>query len=492
MSLSHDIFDLDRHYDHWHSLSRAVTPTHARFPSSDKVMEDVGTPFGCEIVPFLPIPSSRIHSDDMIDAETVLRCSNCSAYISPLCRMEFSRWICVLCGSENSMTRSQFMRFKGNRDADLSVRDYAFALQRPSKKFQKILESKFQHLHLSQEQQVRHRVFQPSIPPPPSTLQIRMAESRESNPTPSSSMSGLLPLESHSSYFSPVHRRPLVHVFMLPARMGPDVMEGIVDSLMAGIQAMHPDLHVVLLSYSDVIEVYSLHHYHSDQEDDPIPVKLASYTDFDDAPTPFDDFFQDDVPIQLTKDMYVNIDDTLDEDDPILGFAQHSCLSEVADFLETAMPLRFSKEVLLRALESFGERCLKSNRSRRVPATKSNLSINEDALLNSDVERAVLSVVDWILCYESDHHQPHSDTGEDSAIPDHTEEEDYDLLGREERKGLWGSIKSWFGLAPSALQSEFDNTQTRWLSRRGPIDDCSGVVLHVFITQEVRRRFKDD
>ena len=483
MSLSPDVFDLDGDDDDRLSLSRALTPTHARFPSSDKVMEDAGTPFGCEVIPFLPVPSSRIFTDDMLDAEAVLRCSPCAAYISPLCRMEPNRWICILCGSENSMTRSQFVRFKGSRDSDLSVKDYAFALPLPSKRFQKIRDSKFQHLHVSQEQQARHNVFQPIVPPPPSTSSARWPQSRETMPISAPHVSSSLPLEMHSNTFAPAHRRPLVHVFMLPARMGPDVMEGIVDALMAGIHVMHPDLHVVLLSYSDAIEVYSLLQYRSMSEDDPIPVKWASYTDFEDASPPLEEFFHDDVPI-LTKDTYVNIDDTLDDNDPILGFAQHGCLSEVVDFLETAMPLRYSREVLLRALQSFGDKCLRSNRPRRGGMANTSLSINEDALLNSDVERAVLSVVDWILCYGGDNHQQHPDSGMDSALPDVDEEEDYDLLGRGERKGLWGSIKSWLGLASNALSSELD-TRTRLLSRKGPIDDCSGVILHVFITQEV-------
>ena len=482
MSLSSDIFDLDGDYDTPLPQSRAITPSHGKFPTSDKVMEEAGMPFGCEILPFLPIPSSRLYSEAMIDAETVLRCTHCSAYISPLCRMESSRWICILCGQENSMTRSEFVRFKGQRESDLSVRDYAFPLPQPSKKFLHALQLKSQHAY--QDQGTNKTVFRPSMPPPPSTSLHR----GRGQPTEavSTSVPSPIPLESHSVYFSPASRRPLVHVFLLPARMGADVMEGIIDSLMAGIQVMHSDAETVLLSYADLIGVYSLRDYHQGSDEDPIPIKYASYTDFEETQNQDDDLFLDDVPIRLTSEMYVNIDDTLHDDDPILDFAQHGCLKEVADFHETYLPLRYSRQMLLRALESFGERCLKSNRSKPVVGAKDQHSVSEDALLNSDVERAVLSVVDWILCYDERGEQPLDDGG-DTVLPNVEDDDEYDS-GREVQKGFWGSIKDWMGWTQSESNLEYDSKKS-WLSRRGPIDDCSGVVLHVFITQEVKFNF---
>jgi hypothetical protein len=113
----------------------------------------------------------------------------------------------------------------------------------------------------------------------------------------------------------------------------------------------------------------------------------------------------------------------------------------------------------------------------------------DDALVNSDVENAILSVLDWILYHTSTttHHNDANDVTNHGVSTIHNEEgseEDDDDVSNS-RTGLWSNVKSWLGWneasGPNILKK---NVSTRQAS--GPIDDCSGVVLHVFITQEVR------
>ena len=53
-------------------------------------------------------------------------------------------------------------------------------------------------------------------------------------------------------------RRPLVHVFMIQESMPIDALKSTISNLRDTVKDMHPDIKIVLLSYSDRIGVYRL------------------------------------------------------------------------------------------------------------------------------------------------------------------------------------------------------------------------------------------
>eukprot|EP01034_Spumella_vulgaris_P038795 gene38795-47913_t len=52
-------------------------------------------------------------------------------------------------------------------------------------------------------------------------------------------------------------QRPLVHVFLVQESMRIDAMQAVVEGLCASVPAMHPDIRVVFLTYSNRIGIYN-------------------------------------------------------------------------------------------------------------------------------------------------------------------------------------------------------------------------------------------
>ena len=498
-----------------------------------------GTPFGCEITPFIATDSSKYYSKSNAedDAESILRCNNCAGYINSMCRMESSSWLCVICGEENKSTRVQQSRFnKGHRESStsLAIKEAYFSIPHPTKSF---LQSISKKVEAQEEFSTPNTptppniattdflnetsIFNPTNIPPPPTSPTTTTPTNESSKYNNKSNSfkaakpkpSAVPISSYSTYFTPAIKRPLVQVFLLPERMAPDILEGVVDCLLASIRVMHPDIQVILLSYSSVIGVYSLDSFTTNNEnksnDDTfdIPITFASYNDIDDS----DDippWEEDEFNIPLDN-MYVSIKDSNLIDSHLLDSAEHGHLNEVADFHQTARPLSQCRQVLYHALESFGSRAIRTSRSKNRSSNSLDnptprVSISEDALLNSDVERATISTIDWIL-----HHRLGNDSSNDVRYHEEDmnagsrgyEEDDGNTSnsngigansGASEGRGLWGNLKTWLGWDGTSSAREGLKRGRGLVSGiaavggPGPIDDCSGVVLHVFVTEEVK------
>lgn len=58
----------------------------------------------------------------------------------------------------------------------------------------------------------------------------------------------------------PSEERPLVHVFLVQESMAIDTMQAVVESLTEAIKALHPDVHIVLLTFSHRIGIHRFSH----------------------------------------------------------------------------------------------------------------------------------------------------------------------------------------------------------------------------------------
>jgi hypothetical protein len=82
--------------------------SHCDFPPNAETFKSLGMPLGCTITPFtinnnydLGPQSSRHH------AMKIARCEQCHAYLNSYCKYNASRWLCCLCKTPNSFSRTQ-------------------------------------------------------------------------------------------------------------------------------------------------------------------------------------------------------------------------------------------------------------------------------------------------------------------------------------------------------------------------------------------------
>jgi hypothetical protein len=230
------------------------------------------------------------------------------------------------------MTRSEYTKFKTNRDLSLSIQEYAFPLPLPTSKFLQTITNKTTTTSQSSTTTNINR-FNPSVPPPPMKLKMKLpnsdefsAEKNESSvrnneswQKKTNSLHHHIPIDSYSNTFLPINRRPLVHVFMIPERMGSDVLECMIDCLMSGIQVMHSDIQIILLSYSNIIGVYNLQTYNNSNstntttntntpEEEVVNIKYASFIETDDdASQRLNDLFTDEFEGNILFYLYYNI-----------------------------------------------------------------------------------------------------------------------------------------------------------------------------------------
>ena len=166
-------------------------------------MDEMGMPFGVAIQPFIVDKSFENNrraverlNNPKVEAQHIARCSNCGAYINPLCDITAIRWFCCIC-----MGRNPF-------------------LQR--------MQTRYRHINSNMLQET----------------QDLLADYR----------SHVLP--GHTSL--PSSKRPLVHIFLVQESMKLDRLQTTVNALKTAVASMHPDIHVVLLTFSNRIGIYNL------------------------------------------------------------------------------------------------------------------------------------------------------------------------------------------------------------------------------------------
>jgi hypothetical protein len=79
-----------------------------------------GLPWGCIVRPF----AGAADAVPVVDAASVDRCSNCFGYPNHLCRVEYRRWVCSLCGHRNQLSNRYGRRGERHRVPELSSACY--------------------------------------------------------------------------------------------------------------------------------------------------------------------------------------------------------------------------------------------------------------------------------------------------------------------------------------------------------------------------------
>eukprot|EP00602_Paraphysomonas_sp_CaronLab_P007624 CAMPEP_0185022862 /NCGR_PEP_ID=MMETSP1103-20130426/5561_1 /TAXON_ID=36769 /ORGANISM="Paraphysomonas bandaiensis, Strain Caron Lab Isolate" /LENGTH=924 /DNA_ID=CAMNT_0027555133 /DNA_START=35 /DNA_END=2806 /DNA_ORIENTATION=- len=181
--------------------------SHSEFPESEASQALVGMPFGFLVTPFIPSSDrSQIQRNGKMStsATRIARCSNCAAYINPFCDSTSIRWICSLCGTRNSFSRSM----------------------------------------------LRYRKVDLRMLPEMQNLMIDY-------PLPISD-DGTYNQRSGGSLSCPAHNRPFVHVFLVQESMTLDCLQATIEALTEVSKCLHPDVEVVLLTFSNRIGLYRL------------------------------------------------------------------------------------------------------------------------------------------------------------------------------------------------------------------------------------------
>ena len=60
-------------------------------------------------------------------------------------------------------------------------------------------------------------------------------------------------------YAIPIEQRPLIHIFLIQEDMHVDTLQTVIDAINTATATIHPDIHVILMTFSYRIGMYSLH-----------------------------------------------------------------------------------------------------------------------------------------------------------------------------------------------------------------------------------------
>ena len=182
-----------------------IAVTHAEFPSSCATLDRSGMPYGCMLTPF--IARTDAYSRQMRRAESaaqVARCSVCKAYMNPFCDFSALQWTCSLCNSRNPVARSM----DRYRQGDIKTLEEA----------QCILVDYLQ---------------------------------------PFRTLDGC-PARLDGKLGVPCAQRPLVHVLLIQESMPFESLQCLIESLCEVLGSMHPDVRVLLVTFSHRLCIYSL------------------------------------------------------------------------------------------------------------------------------------------------------------------------------------------------------------------------------------------
>lgn len=60
-------------------------------------------------------------------------------------------------------------------------------------------------------------------------------------------------------YSVPIDKRPLIHIFLIQEDMEVDTMQTVIDAINTATATIHPDIHVLLMTFSYRLGIYTLH-----------------------------------------------------------------------------------------------------------------------------------------------------------------------------------------------------------------------------------------
>eukprot|EP01039_Chlorochromonas_danica_P004526 gene4526-4964_t len=127
----------------------------------------------------------------------VARCQNCGGYINAFCDTNTSRWLCSICGKRNTIHKQQIRYRQG---------DYKMLPE---------MKDNFTEYKLAFD--AEDKIFAKSA-----------------------------------------RERPLIHLFLINEEMHIESLQATIDALSAGVKNMHPDIHVIIMTFSGRMGVFSL------------------------------------------------------------------------------------------------------------------------------------------------------------------------------------------------------------------------------------------
>lgn len=409
-----------------------ISLTHKEFPTTFNKLERSGLPFGAEVRPFVGrCDESQEQVVACTSALSIARCGQCSAYLNPYCELTSTRWFCSVCSFRNIFSKSMTRyRVKGNGDGTFE----------------------------------------------------ECANALGDYPMPYREIDGA-PSSNRGKYAIPASRRPLVHVFMVQESMSIDALKCSIKSIRDAVKDMHPDIKIVLLSYSDRLGVYRLGSS-GRASGGAMEVSYIQLAGNEGRGTPLHGNSG-----ALTADREGKCNSVVGATCPV-GLR--------ADFLGTAVSvgepgLREDLDSALEGLVTAFHRTAGS--MMPMNGNDSGLSVTPESCLGPCLDE----VCQWI-CEDTDMSQAadHINGASDGGVVgnlyagDSDEDEDAAMYGQEDAEaapesgGVMGLLQDiGLGLVGAGQlskgvigsQKEEEPAKNR---REGPIDSCSGVVLHLF------------
>jgi hypothetical protein len=221
-----------------------ITLTHGEFPSNETVHDAMTMTYGLMVTPFIATDegSSLLQYNPKLQSHRssgVARCDHCGGYINPFCDSTSLRWICSLCDTRNSFARNM-LRY---RQVDLR------------------LLPEMQHLLLDYPLPLSTGEDGDAGSSAEESANKRGINKKKKKKT---SKEEKRKAKSHSKYHCPSSERPLVHVLLVQESMSLDCLQAAIDAISDATNAhpdtgLHPDIEIVLLTFSNRIGIYRLH-----------------------------------------------------------------------------------------------------------------------------------------------------------------------------------------------------------------------------------------
>ena len=206
-----------------------ITLTHSEFPSDHIVHDHVSMTYGLLVTPFIALEDGSSlcqynpNLQSLYRTTGIARCDDCGGYINPFCDVTTMRWLCSLCETRNIFTRNM----KRYRSIDMKLLP----------EMQQLMIDYPLPLHTTEVDQV---------------LISKKKKIKGNN------------IKKNKLYYCSANERPLVHVFLIQESMSLDCIQAVIDGISHATSpdpntGLHPDVEVILLTFSNRIGIYRLH-----------------------------------------------------------------------------------------------------------------------------------------------------------------------------------------------------------------------------------------
>lgn len=196
-----------------------IAVTHREFPLTSAVKNLIALPLGVTMTPFIPtINRSSIEHDmpqSISSIKEITRCKSCYSYINPFCDMGSINWMCSFCEEKNSFSRSH---------------------------------SRYRNSNTSRLPELNNILIDYPIAYKSSVC--------DGSDGATDAYVGYIPKKFNKSNSISSSVRPLVHIFYVQENMPTDCMEATVESIIHSVNETHPDIHVLLMTFSNRIGLY--------------------------------------------------------------------------------------------------------------------------------------------------------------------------------------------------------------------------------------------